>query len=424
MISASICTIGDEILIGQIVDTNSAHISKELNSIGIKVGRILSISDNRDDIFNSLTQELKNNEVVITTGGLGPTKDDITKAVLAELSGAKNWITHQGQLAVVKRILHSRGLDLMPINIAQASVPDSCEVIVNHKGTAPILVFRMSEELFGHPTTLYSMPGVPFETLAALPEVLDDIISHNELTHITHRNIMTFSVAESALSEMIAPWEDSLDPDMHLAYLPNTLTGVKLRLSIYGGDQKDNLSRISARIEELKTILGPIIYAEEEDTMQNVLACLLKKNGLTMSAAESCTGGMVSHLMTSLEGASEYYLGSVTSYANQVKTHVLSVPEKTLETYGAVSSQTAAAMAEGVRKLTGSDFAVSTTGLAGPSGGTDENPVGTCWIGVSSKLGTLTTKVHFSGDRKRNIERFAASALDTLRKKVISDLNI
>ncbi len=422
MISASVCTIGDEILIGQIVDTNSAHISKSLNSIGIKVSRILSISDDRDDICNSLSHELQVNDVVITTGGLGPTKDDITKGVLAELSHAKGWVMHEEQLAVVHRILHSRGLDVMPINIAQASVPDSCEVIVNRKGTAPILVFRLPEELFGHPVTLYSMPGVPFETLAALPEVLEDIKAHHELTHITHRNVMTFSLAESALAELIAPWENALDEDMHLAYLPNTLTGVKLRLSIYGGDEEDNQRRIAAKIEALKAILGPVIYAEEEDTMEHVLGSLLARNGKTMCAAESCTGGMISHLMTTIPGASTYYLGSVTSYANEVKTGVLGVSPETLEKFGAVSSETAAEMAEGVRKITGADYAVSTTGIAGPDGGTTEKPVGTCWIGVSSAAGTETAEVHFSGDRKRNIERFAASALDTLRKKVISEL--
>jgi nicotinamide-nucleotide amidase len=235
MTGASICTIGDEILIGQITDTNSAHISRALNSLGIKVSRMVSIGDDHKVIIDSLTRELEANEIVITTGGLGPTKDDITKNALAELSESESYKTDERQLAIVRRILSSRGLDILDINLAQADVPENCEVIPNRLGTAPIMVFRFPEARFGHKATLYSLPGVPFEALGALEDILNDIKTHNSLSDIYHRTVMTYGVAESALAKMISDWEDNLPEDMHLAYLPNALTGVRLRLSIYGG---------------------------------------------------------------------------------------------------------------------------------------------------------------------------------------------
>jgi len=411
MITASVCTVGDEILIGQIVDTNSAAISTALGSAGVRVNRMISIGDDHDTIVNTLAKELKDNDIVITTGGLGPTKDDITKKALADLTGTTKYYEHTAQLSVIHRILTSRGLDLMPINRAQALVPDTCEVIVNNLGTAPIMVFRLPAGKFGHPATLYSMPGVPFETLAALPDVISDIKAHQELTSIYHRNIMTYGIAESALSEKIQPWEDSLPSDMHLAYLPNPLTGVRLRLSVYSGQPEDEKVRVEAEIAKLKAILGDAVYSDEDDTLENALGKLLREKGKTLSAAESCTGGEISHLLTTVPGASDWYLGSVTSYAVSVKENVLGVDPGTIENYGVVSSETAAAMAKGVRKLTGSDYAVATTGFAGPGGGDERYPEGTVWIGVATPAGTSTRMYNYRSDRKRNIQRFAASAL-------------
>lgn len=424
MTQASICTIGDEILIGQIIDTNSSHISRALNSYGIRVNRMVSIGDDRSEIISSLEEELSRNDIVIVTGGLGPTKDDITKDALAELSGSNNYKTDYAQLEIIRRILSSRGLDVLDVNIAQASVPETCHVILNHMGTAPIMVFRFPESRFGHKATLYSLPGVPYEALGALDEVLEDIKTHNSLSDICHKTIMTFGIAESALSKMIEEWEDSLPEDMHLAYLPNQFTGVRLRLSIYGGNREEEKERIGREFAKLKAIIGEYIYSEQEDSLQNCIGRILSETGKTMSAAESCTGGMISHLITSIPGSSGYYLGSVTSYANSVKENVLGVPSAIIKEHGAVSSECAAAMAEGIRKLTGSDFAVSTTGVAGPGGGTDEKPVGMVWIGVSSESGTETFKILNKGDRQRNIERSAAHALNFLRKKIIKDLNI
>ena len=423
MTGASICTIGDEILIGQITDTNSAHISRALNSLGIKVSRMVSIGDDHDVIIQSLVDELKESEIVITTGGLGPTKDDITKNALAELSESTTYKTDDRQLEIIHRILSARGLDVLDINLAQASVPENCEVIPNKLGTAPIMVFRFPESRFGHKATLYSLPGVPFEAIGALEDVLNDIKEHNTLSDIYHRTVMTYGVAESALAKMIADWEDNLPEDMHLAYLPNALTGVRLRLSIYGGWNPEQEARIEAQLNALKAILGDIIYSDKDDTLESAIGDILRANNCTLSAAESCTGGLISALMTSVSGCSEYYLGSVTSYANSVKQNVLGVPQEIIEKHGAVSSECVAAMAEGVRRITASDYSVATSGIAGPGGGSDEKPVGTVWIGVSSATGTETYKLRFNSDRKRNIERFASSALHILLKKLKNELS-
>jgi nicotinamide-nucleotide amidase len=423
MNSASICTIGDEILIGQITDTNSAHISRALNSLGIKVTRMLSIGDEHDAIIEGLEGELSRNNIVIVTGGLGPTKDDITKASLAELSRSEGYRTDEGQLEVVHRILSSRGLDVLDINIAQASVPNTCEVITNKLGTAPVMVFRFPPERFGHVATLYALPGVPFEALGALPDILDDIKANYSVSDIYHRTLMTFGLAESALSKLIEPWEDSLPEDMHLAYLPNALTGVRLRLSIYGGIREEEEARIEAELARLRPILGDYIYSETDDTLEQCIGRLLAASGKTVSAAESCTGGTIAAMFTSVPGSSEYFLGSVTSYANSVKTGVLGVPAEIIEKHGAVSSECVAAMADGVRRITGSDFSVATSGIAGPGGGSETKPAGTVWIGVSSERGTETYKVQYKGDRKRNIERSAAFALNAIRKKLLLELN-
>ena len=420
---ASICTIGDEILIGQVVDTNSAHISRALNELGIKIIKMLSIGDDHDAIITDLEKELSQNDIVVVTGGLGPTKDDITKKALAELSDSKTYKTDDRQLEIIHKILSSRGLDVLDINIAQASVPDTCEVIPNKLGTAPVMVFRFPEERFGHKATLYSLPGVPFEAIGALKDIQNDILSHYKLTSIYHRNIMTFGIAESALSKRIESWEDALPEDMKLAYLPDALTGVRLRLSIYGGESEDNQARIDAQIESLKDLIGDHIYSYDDDTLQNSIGKMLKAAGKTVSAAESCTGGLISSLFTSMAGTSEYYLGSVTSYANQVKTQVLGVPNEVIAEHGAVSEECVAAMAEGVRRITGSDFSVATSGIAGPGGGTDTKPVGLVCIGVSSQMGTETYKMVFKGDRKRNIDRFAANALYKLLNKIKNEIN-
>ena len=421
MTTASICTIGDEILIGQIIDTNSSYISRALGDAGIRVRSMLSIGDDHDRIVQSLRNELETNDIVITTGGLGPTKDDITKAALAELSGSTQYVEHPGQMEMVYKILHSRGLEVLDINRQQALVPDTCEVIVNRLGTAPIMVFRFEAGRFGHPATLYSLPGVPHEALGAVADVVNDIKSHYKLESITHRTIMVYGMAESALAKRIETWEDALPSDMHLAYLPNQLTGVRLRLSVYGGDSRDNAGRIEERFAALKDILGDMVYSDGDDTLQGTIGRLLRGSGKTLSIAESCTGGEIAHLITTVPGSSEYFLGSVTSYALDTKVRILGVSPETVESCGIVSSAVVAEMAEGVRRLTGSTYALSTTGWADGSGDEHE-PGGTVWVGVAGPEGTKTARFSYKNDRKRNIERFSASALNELRKMIESDL--
>ena len=421
--TASICTIGDEILIGQIIDTNSSVISRSLNEIGVRVTRIVSIGDERKQIIETLENELSCNDIVIVTGGLGPTRDDITKPALAELSGASGYRQDARQLEIIHEILRSRGLEVLDINIAQASVPDSCEVILNRRGTAPVMVFPFGEERFGHRARLYSMPGVPFETEAALPEVIDDIRENFETASITHRTLMTFGLAESALSKKIESWETALPESMHLAYLPNPVTGVRLRLSVYGGERLKNEAEIDRQIAVLRQILGHTIYAESDSNLQTEIGRLLLKSGKTVSTAESCTGGKISELITSVPGCSSYYLGSVTSYAIPVKEKVLGVPGETIENFGVVSAEVAAAMAEGVRRLTGSDYSVATTGIAGPGGGIPDKPAGLVWVGVASDKGVKTASFTYRNDRLHNIERFAAAALHSLWETILEECN-
>ena len=318
----------------------------------------------------------------------------------------------------VVEILHSRGLDILPANERQADVPDKAEVIVNRLGTAPIMVFR---DMPGSGNTLYSLPGVPHEAVGAIPDILADIRTHQPLSSILHRSVMVYGMAESALSEKLAPWEDALPADMHLAYLPDTLTGIRLRLSCYGNASGDEEERLEERLSQLRDLLGPLLYADEDTDLETTVGRLLKERGLTLSCAESCTGGEIAHLITSVSGSSAYFLGSVTSYAVSVKEQVLGGPPQVIRECGVVSAQVAAAMAQGVRRLTGSDYAVATTGLAGPSGD-ESNPVGTVWIGAAGPRGTKTVRYVYKNDRKRNIERFAASALNFLRLMILEDL--
>lgn len=430
MKTAAICTIGDEILIGQIVDTNSSAIAIELNNIGIKVCRMISISDDGTDIKQSIKSLLHNFDIVIVTGGLGPTKDDITKKALAELSGSRGDIFHEGQMQVIERILAHRGIDISDINRAQAMVPDTCEVMVNRKGTAPGMIFRFSPADFTHCPVLYSLPGVPFEAIGLLPDVMADIRRHFALDSIYHKTITTYGIAESTLAKMIEPWEDALPSDMHLAYLPNPLTGVKLRLSIYGGNRDEEIRRIDREFAKVMPVIGDAVYGEGDDTLQSVIAKRLTESGLTLSVAESCTGGFLASLFTAMPGASKYFYGSVTSYDNSVKENILNVSIETIAEHGAVSRECAEAMALGVSRALNTDFAVSTTGIAGPDGGSEDKPVGTVWVGVAypdtdhpGKTAVISRMFRFNNDRYTNIQRFAGSALNLLRTVLCSVLH-
>ena len=414
---AGICTIGDEILIGQVVDTNSAMIARALGQAGARVTEMVSVGDSRESILAAVEAALERNDIVIVTGGLGPTKDDVTRKVIYDLSGSTGYVTDGRQLEIIHRILSSRGLDTLGINLQQASVPDRCEVIPNRLGTAPVMVVRFPEGKYGHKATLYSLPGVPYEAAGTMEDIVADIRKSYSLASIYHKTIMTYGIAESALAREISSWEEALPPYVSLAYLPDPLKGVALRMSVYGNpdDGSDAAQVLAEQTARLRGILGEAIYAEEEKTLQEVIGDMLKSSGKTVSTAESCTGGLVASLLTSVPGASGYYLGSVVSYANSVKENVLGVPSSIIGEYGAVSQECVAAMAEGVRRLTGSDYSVATSGIAGPGGGSAQKPVGLVWVGVSSDAGTRTMKFSFRNDRQRNIERFAASALNALR---------
>ncbi len=417
MIQASVCTIGDEILIGQVVDTNSSRISRALGEAGIPVRSMVSVGDSREAILYALRRELSKSSIVITTGGLGPTKDDITKDVLGELSGSTRMVENPQQREIMEQILSSRGLQVLESNRRQAWVPERCEVIPNKLGTAPIMSFTADNG-----SVLYALPGVPHEAAGALPDVLEHIRRRFAINDICHRNVMVYGLAESALSELIAPWEDALPPEIHLAYLPDPLKGIRLRLSIYSGTSANENALIDSELEKLKSILGNRIYSDADDTLEATVGRIFKENGLTLAAAESCTGGEIAHLLTTVSGASEYFLGSVTSYAIKVKEEVLGVPAETIGKFGVVSEEVAIAMAKGVRLLLGSDYSVATTGLAGAEGD-GRNPGGTVWIAVAGPNGEKAQKFSYHNDRKRNIQRFAATALDFLRLFVLSELN-
>ncbi len=428
MKKGAICAIGDEILIGQIVDTNSSHIARALEAIGVQVQNISSIGDDRATILSHLDNLLKNNDVVVVTGGLGPTKDDITKEALATLSGATGTVHNSDQEAIIVQILARRGIEMLDINRAQADVPDTAHVILNRLGTAPIMEFHFDEARYGHSALLYSMPGVPYETIGALEDVQKAICSHFCLESIVHRTICTFGLAESVLSKMIEGWEGSLPDFLHLAYLPNAILGVRLRLSLYGADAPERREALESAVKGLYSILGTYIYGEGNDTLQSILPRLLQAppeltHQETIAAAESCTGGLVSNLITSVPGSSVYYKGSVTSYSNEIKHNLLNVPQEILDTVGAVSRECAEAMARGVANLLDTDWSVATTGIAGPGGGSEAKPVGTCWVAAAHRNpDTGATEVvsrkisSMSPSREVNMQRFASGALNLLRQ--------
>ncbi len=422
MVTATICTIGDEILIGQIVDTNSSKISTALNSIGVKVVSMVSTSDTEADIINTVEGALKESNVVVITGGLGPTKDDITKKTLGKLTGATADVENQEQLEIITRILSARGMvPLSPLNRAQAMVPNSCKVIPNHYGTAPCMEFLLPDNKYGHKSLIYSLPGVPFEAEAAIPKVLESIQGHFSLDKIFHKTICTFGIPESTLAQQIEEWEDNLPANLHLAYLPNPVLGVRLRLSIYGVDEQTGQAELAENEAKLKDLLGDAIYGEGTDSLQKVIGNTLKERGMTVGVAESCTGGFLASLFTSQPGASEYFYGGVVSYDNSVKMNVLGVEKEVLDTYGAVSSECAEQMAAGARRVLGTDYAIATTGVAGPDGGTPEKPAGTVWVAVATPEGVTSKKFSFNSTRRNiNIERFAANALNMLRIQLIN----
>ncbi|WP_183572469.1 competence/damage-inducible protein A [Mucilaginibacter sp. X5P1] len=404
---AEIITIGDEILIGQIVDTNSAWIAQQLNNAGIRVKQISSISDDRQHILTALAEASNRADIILITGGLGPTKDDITKKTLTEYFGV-GMVESKEALENVNRIFAKYNRPLLEVNRLQAEVPENCEVILNKNGTAPGMWFNHDGKIY------VSMPGVPFEMMYMVEEeVIPKLKATFTLPVIIHKTILTAGEGESFLAEKIADIEDSLPPYIKLAYLPK-LGQVRLRLSAYGDDAdllKQKVDEFAALIVER---VGINVVTQEDIPLEKALLNIMTEKGLTLSVAESCTGGYISHLFTQHPGSSKVFLGGAVSYSNQLKESLLGVKEETIEKYGAVSEETVTEMVLGALENFKSDFAIAVTGIAGPDGGTPDKPVGTVWIGVASARQTLIKKFTFSSKRIQNIERSAMSALSML----------
>jgi len=410
---ATIITIGDELLIGQVVDTNSAWMAQELNKAGIWMKHRTAVGDVWDDIWNALDEESKLANIILITGGLGPTADDITKPLLCEYFGCK-MIVDEGALANVKNIFGKiLKRPMIERNLKQAEVPDGCTVIHNSRGTAPGMWFEKNGKIF------VSMPGVPHEMKGMMTDYVIPALQKNfKLPFILHKTLLTSGIGESFLAEHIKDFETSLPPHIKLAYLPN-YGMVRLRLTGNGDDKKELEYELQNEFETLKKLASEWMVIDDDLTMQQAVGKLLKEKSQTVGTAESCTGGYIAHLLTSEAGASLYYKGSVVSYAYETKENVLHVDAQTLNTVGAVSEDTVHQMAKGALSLLNTDFIIATSGIMGPDGGTAEKPVGTVWVAVGNKEKIIAQKFYFRFDRQRNIELTATNALNLLRKFII-----
>ena len=409
---AEIITIGDELLIGQVVDTNSAWLGSTLGDDGIKVIQITSVQDHAAQIVQAVNDALSRADIVLMTGGLGPTKDDITKKTLAEMFGMK-LVRNEQVYDMVGKQLALRGIAFTELNQGQALVPDGCTVLPNRNGTAPGMWFERDGKV------LISMPGVPFEMKALVKdEVLPRLRKHFALDANVHRTIITFGLAESILADTIASWEEALPPYLHLAYLPSALC-IRLRLSAYEIDRQKAEQEIESQIEKLSKVIPHYIIGSEDDSLESVTGTLLKTRGETLATAESCTGGNIAHRFTAMPGASEYFKGGVVAYSNEVKIALLGVDPESLNRYGAVSQSIAEQMAEGVRRATGATYGISTTGIAGPTGGTPEKPVGTVWMAVATPNGVFSWRMVFGSVRSQNIERASSNCINLLRLQLL-----
>ena len=408
---ATIRTIGDEILIGQILDTNSRYISRALNAHGIVVAERTSIGDNRSQIVDTLDRALSQSEVVIITGGLGPTKDDITKHTLCDYFGSKLRYD-EVEAEHIRTMLAARNIAFNDLNRGQAMVPECCTVLHNAHGTAPGMWFEQNGRV------VISLPGVPFEMQHLIDEeVMPRLKSHFELREIVHRTMITFGIAESILAERIAKWEDALPDHIHLAYLPAPNV-VRLRLSAYEVEGKEVRHEIDNLFEELRTIIPDNIAGFEEASVEELVHNILIERGLTLATAESCTGGAIASKFTAQAGASAYFLCGVVSYSNESKSNVLGVLMSDIAQFGAVSEQVAMAMAKGAKAISGADFAVSTTGIAGPTGGSKEKPVGTVWISIATPDKCYAVLKNCGTDRSQIISRATAYAIAMLYEEL------
>jgi nicotinamide-nucleotide amidase len=409
MVAASIITIGDELLIGQVIDTNSAWMAKRLNEAGVWVNRRIAIGDNRKDILRTLEEEENNAEIILITGGLGPTADDITKPVLAEYFGGK-LVLNEAALENVKSIFARLNRPMIERNFRQAEVPDNCTVIPNKRGTAPGMWFQKNGKIF------VSMPGVPHEMKGMMEDyVLPKLPSIFTMPFIRSRTLLTSGIGEAFLAELIKSFETELPPFIKLAYLPN-YGMVRLRLTATGPEKAMLEAALEQQFTSLKNIVKEYLVTDQDITMQVVIGNLLKQLKKTVSTAESCTGGYIAHLLTAEAGASAYYSGTVVSYSNQVKQELLDVNAETLNRFGAVSEETVKQMARGALDTLKTDYTIAVSGIMGPDGGSADKPVGLVWVAAGDKEHIITQQFNFRFDRNRNIELTANNALNLLRK--------
>ena len=407
-IYCEIITIGDEILYGHILDTNAKWLSKNLNELGVKTNKISTIGDNYIQIKDILESSIKENDIIILTGGLGPTNDDITKKCLNDFFKG-NLISDKNTLSHIKKIFKKRNLDLTKKNRDQALVPDNCKVLHNKYGTAPGIAFEKDNKL------VISLPGVPYEMKSLFEDKCSRIIKQKfSLSIIHHRTIKTVGIGESWLSDLISEWEKNLDNTISLAYLPS-IGRVKLRLTGRGNNLNKIKSAIDKEEKKVLPILRKYIYGFDNEELESCVGNLLIKNKKTLSIAESCSGGYLSHLVTSIPGSSKYFSGSVVAYSNNIKINNLNVNKKNIEKFGAVSKEVVEEMATNVRKKFNSSIGISTSGIAGPSGGTEKKPVGTVWIGYSDKNKTLSKKLLLTNRRDINITLSSIGALNMTR---------
>lgn len=408
---ATIITIGDEILIGQIVDTNSVSIARKLNEAGIVVREKCSIGDSREEIILAIRRAEQTSQVIILTGGLGPTKDDITKKTLAELFGCEMRFD-EAVAEHVERMLTARGIAFNALNRSQAEVPAACEVLHNAHGTAPGMWFEDEGRV------IVSLPGVPFEMEHLMQDmVMPRLKSHFALRQIVHRTLITSGLAESLLAERIEKWEDALPDYLKLAYLPAAGI-VRLRLSAYEVEGQVVREEIDRQFSELRKLIPDYVVGFETATVEEQVHQTLIERGQTLAVAESCTGGKIASKFTAMAGASTYFLAGLTTYSNEAKVSLLGVDPQLIEQYGAVSEEVARAMAEGTRRVTGADYAVATTGIAGPTGGSELKPVGTVWFALATANETIAVRHLCGTDRGQVIDRATAYAIRLLNEKL------
>ncbi len=413
--TAEIISIGDELLIGQVINTNAAWMGAEFSQAGIKIHQVTTISDDRNNILSALHEASRRVDLILITGGLGPTKDDITKVTICEFFNT-HLVFNPDVYENIKKLFGSRGMQISELNRKQAEVPEACKPIENLNGTAPGMWFEKEGKIF------ISMPGVPYEMKAMITNtVIPELLERFNPGAIFHKTIMTQGIPESVLAQKIENWEDGLPKNIKLAYLPQP-GAVRLRLTAIGKDIKTLEQMIADEIGKLNKIIPNDISGFDDEPLNETIGKLLREKGKTLSTAESCTGGYIAHLITAVPGSSDYFKGSIIAYANEAKESMLGVRHQSLIKYGAVSEQVVKEMAEGARIKLKTDYAIATSGISGPGGGTDEKPVGTTWIAIATPEKTMVEHFLMGDHRERNIRKTAATALNMLRKLIIKKL--